>query len=124
MPILYALIARQKSVLAEYTGSSGNFPTVTRVLLTKIITDVDSKRSFEYDEYVFHCIVDLGITFLCMADSQVKPRIAYTFLDDVKALWRPKFGSREQNALAFGMNESFAPVIKLRMVCVVLLISS
>jgi hypothetical protein len=35
MTILYALVARKKTVLAEYTSSSGNFPTVTRVLLGK-----------------------------------------------------------------------------------------
>ncbi len=36
MPIIYSLIARQTHVLAEYTASglTGNFSTVTRVLLT------------------------------------------------------------------------------------------
>ncbi len=37
MTILYALIARKKNVLAEYTSSSGNFPTVTRSLIYKTI---------------------------------------------------------------------------------------
>jgi len=36
MTIVYALIARGKAVLAEYTATAGNFPTVTRVLLNKI----------------------------------------------------------------------------------------
>ena len=35
MTILYALVARQNVVLAEYTFTSGNFPTITRVLLGK-----------------------------------------------------------------------------------------
>ena len=59
MPILYALISRKKSVLAEFTSSSGNFPTVTRVLLAKI-PENDSKMSYVYDKYVFHYIVDQG----------------------------------------------------------------
>ena len=48
MPIFYALVARKQTVLAEYTARSGNFPTVTRVLLGKV-TDADQKLSYIYD---------------------------------------------------------------------------
>jgi vesicle-associated membrane protein 7 len=116
MPILYALIARQKSVLAEYTSSSGNFPTVTRVLLAKIPPDNDSKMSYVYDHYVFHYVVDQGITFLCMTDESAKRRITFAFLDDIKATWRDKYNTTEQTALAFSMNEAFAPVLKQKIV--------
>ena len=34
--ILYALIARGKTVLAEFTEVTGNFPQITRVLLGKV----------------------------------------------------------------------------------------
>ena len=63
MPIVYALISCRKDVMAENTASSGNFPTVTRVLLSKI-PDTDSKMSYAYDQHVFHYIVENGITFL------------------------------------------------------------
>ena len=49
--IFYALIARKTIVLAEFTGRTGNFPTVTRNLLTKI-PEGDSKQSYIYDECV------------------------------------------------------------------------
>ena len=42
MPVFYALVARRTTVLAEQTARSGNFPTITRVLLGKI-TDADQK---------------------------------------------------------------------------------
>lgn len=116
MPILYALVARQKSVLAEYTTSSGNFPTVTRVLLAKIPLDSDSKMSYIYDKHVFHYIVDQGITFLCMSDENMKRRITFSFLDDMKAHWRNSYSSTEQTALAFSMNESFSPILKQKLV--------
>jgi vesicle-associated membrane protein 7 len=51
MPIFYALVSRKTTVLAEFTGRTGNFPTVTRTLLTKI-TDGDSKMSYVYDKCV------------------------------------------------------------------------
>ena len=36
MPLFYALVARGTVVLSEHTPRSGNFSTVTRVLLGKI----------------------------------------------------------------------------------------
>ena len=50
MPIFYALIARGKNVvLAEFTARTGNFATVTRVLLGKIGAE-DAKMSYVYDK--------------------------------------------------------------------------
>jgi hypothetical protein len=34
MAILYSLVARGKVVLAEFTSTSGNFPTVVRFMLS------------------------------------------------------------------------------------------
>jgi hypothetical protein len=52
MPIFYALVARKAAagpvVLAEFTARSGNFATVTRMVLAKI---ADKPRmSYVYDE--------------------------------------------------------------------------
>lgn len=115
MPILYALVARKKVVLAEYTASTGNFPTVTRVLLSKI-PEQDSKMSYVYDKHVFHYIVDQGITFLCMSDESTKRRITFGFLEDIKKSWRDRFQSVEQTALAFSLNDMFSPTLKQKMV--------
>lgn len=46
---LYSLVARGKTVLAEFTFTTGNFPTITRVLLGKIAPE-DSKMSYVYDQ--------------------------------------------------------------------------
>lgn len=115
MPILYALVSRDKNVLAEYTSISGNFPTVTRVLLTKIQNSDDCKMSYLYDKHIFHYIVDSGITFLCMTEESMKRRVAFSFLDEVKALWRQDFAAVEQTALAFSLNDRFSPVLRHQM---------
>ena len=62
MPILYALIARGPVVLAEYSEKTGNFPTVTRVLLGKIDDSADCRKSIKADEYTFHFVVEGGLT--------------------------------------------------------------
>lgn len=121
MPILYALVARKKAVLAEYTSSTGNFPTVTRVLLAKI-PDNDSKMSYVYDKHVFHYIVDQGITFLCMSDEGTKRRITFAFLEDIKKLWRERYGTVEQNALPFSLNDLFSPILRQKIVSLDLIV--
>lgn len=114
--IVYALVARQRSVLAEATNSSGgNFPTVTRVLLAKINTENDCRMSYVYDSFVFHYIVDTGITFLCMCTEDYKRRLTFDFLEDVKIIWRDRYSHVEQSALAFALNEEFSPVLKSKM---------
>ena len=47
----YSLIARGKVVLAEKGMTSGNFPTIGRVLLNKV-KPTDTKMSFVYDKWV------------------------------------------------------------------------
>lgn len=115
MPILYSLVSRKKTVLAEYTNSSGNFPTVTRVLLDKI-PETDSRMSYVYDKYIFHYIVDQGITFLCMSDENMKRRLTFAYLEDIKKRWRDRFASVEGTALAFSLNDLFSPIMKERIV--------
>jgi len=101
--------------LAEYTQTSGNFPTVTRVLLSKI-PSVDGRMTYVYDNYVFHYIVENSICYLCMSDELNKHRIPYAFLEDMKQNFISKYG-RDQplKAIAFSMNEAFSVIIKDRM---------
>ena len=56
MPIVYALVARQKCVLAECTmkGANGNFFNITRVLLSRIKKH-NTKMSLVCDKYARRC---------------------------------------------------------------------
>ena len=102
-------------VLAEYTATSGNFPTVTRVLLDKIPGN-DCKMSYLYDKHVFHYVVEGGITYLCMADEALKRRVPFAYLADVKERFKSTFGLEQaHNAIAFAMNDSFSRVLQKQM---------
>lgn len=115
MTILYVLISRETTALAEYTDASGNFPTVTRVLLSKIPANEDGKMSYVYDNHVFHYIVENRIIYLCMCDETDKRRIPFSFLEDVKQLFTEQFGEHAQKAITFAFNTEFSPVLKQRM---------
>lgn len=114
MPIIYSLVTRGSCVLAEYTGTSGNFTTVTRRILEKIPPQ-DAKMSYVYDRHIFHYIVDDGITYLCMADEEFGRRIPFAFLDDIKNRFRATYGDRGKTAIAYGMNTDFSRVLQNQM---------
>ena len=114
MPILYALIARGPVVLAEYSEKTGNFPTVTRVLLGKIDDSVDCRKSIKADEYTFHFVVEGGLTYLCMTDVESGDRlhVVFGFIDAVRQKFRATFGpERGRTAIAFELNQEFAPAL-------------
>lgn len=111
--IIYALVARGRNVLAEHTESSGNFTTVTRMLLQKIRDDVDARASYEYDEYVFHYQVRNGITHLCMTEAAAGKRLPFDFLEAVAAKFSESFAEEAiRSAIAFELNAEFAPVLR------------
>ncbi len=90
--VLYALVSRGETVLAEFTspGLSGNFATLTRVLLTKISPDQD-KVSYVHEKYLFHAQVVKKITFLCMADEACGRIAPFEFIGNVQQKFFSKF---------------------------------
>ena len=72
--------------------------------------------TYQYDAYNFHYVVENGVCYLCMSDELNKHRIPYAFLQDVKDRFVAQYGAEEPlQAIAFAMNEEFAPVIQERM---------
>ena len=108
MTILYALVARGTTVLAEFTSTSGNFPTITRVLLGKI-PEEDGKMSYVYDQFVFHYVVENKITFLCMADEDAKRRVPFAFLDDIKV--RERVVARRRRSLHSSLSRGVSTTV-------------
>lgn len=115
MPVFYGLVARGTIVLTEYTARSGNFTTVTRMLLGKINPASDAKMSYIYDDFVFHYIVEDGLTFLCLSEEKDTRRIPFLFLQDMKERFIAHYGARAKTAIAYAMAE-FSRTIQDRMV--------
>jgi len=117
MPLIYSLVSRSIHVLAEFTcgGLTGNFSTVSRVLLKKIPASEDNKCSYIYDKFVFHYVVSDGLTYLCMADTDFSRAAAFQFLHDIKDRFTATYGKRAQTAIAFAFNADFARVLQAQM---------
>ena len=113
-PIVYSLISRGKTVLAEHTFTTGNFTTITRVLLNKI-KDADSRQSIQYDDYVFHIIVEDRVTYLCMSEDKKSVQVSFQFLDDIKTKFQERYKEAVHTAIAFQMDAEFKRVLERQM---------
>jgi len=116
MPLIYTLVAKGTTVLAEYSlpSVSGNFTMVTRRILEKIPPQ-NAKMSYMYDRHIFHYIVDDGLVFLTMADEAFGRRLPFTFLEDIRTRFRATYGDRGRTAMAGAMNEDFGRVLQVQM---------
>ena len=114
MPIIYAVVARATTVLAEYSSSTGNFTQITRRILEKI-PQQDGKMSYVYDKHVFHYVCQDAITYLCMTDEQFSRSLAFAFLEDIQHRFRASYGDRGKTALALAMNAEFSHVLQRQM---------
>jgi len=113
MPIIYSLVARGATVLAEHATADGNFISVSRVILDKI-QDQTGKMSYTYDRHFFHYSASDGLIFLCMADLDFPRRIAFAFLDDIKNRFLSEYKNTYRNSMPLGMND-FSRVLKKQM---------
>eukprot|EP00270_Netrium_digitus_P011356 TRINITY_DN3609_c1_g3_i1.p1 TRINITY_DN3609_c1_g3~~TRINITY_DN3609_c1_g3_i1.p1 ORF type:complete len:257 (+),score=76.54 TRINITY_DN3609_c1_g3_i1:207-977(+) len=141
MPLLYTLVARGTTVLAEYSAAPGNASTVARRILERLPVPSpspsspggsssgvdaagevaegagDNRISYTQDPHAFHILRSDGLIFMCMADVPFGRRIPFTFLDDVRLRFLKLFGrAAAQAALAYEMNDDFARVLAQQLV--------
>ncbi len=142
MPIIYSLVARGATVLAEHAAATGNFITVSRLILDKIADTQGGKMSYTYDRctiirirkpwenppflmnifllclqrHFFHYAANDGLIYLCMSDEQFPRRIAFAFLEDIRTRFLGMYRNTYKTAMAFGMNEEFSRVLQRQMV--------
>eukprot|EP00043_Microstomoeca_roanoka_P000942 m.30084 g.30084 ORF g.30084 m.30084 type:complete len:246 (-) comp10576_c0_seq1:542-1279(-) len=113
MSLIYALVARDNQILAEYTESSGNFTTVTQSILDKIPQN-DQKCTYVYDRYLFHYTREDGVVYLCMADESFGRRVPFQFLAQIVKDFLP-YKSRARSSITYGLNRDFSPILQRQM---------
>jgi len=115
MPISASLIARGNVVLVESSPPGTSFPSIARRLIDQIPSSVDSKKSYSYESYNFHYLVEGGITYICMSDQALGYRVPYAFLFDLNNRFKGTFGQKVHTAGPLSLNDSFGRVLAERM---------
>ncbi|XP_031113274.1 vesicle-associated membrane protein 714 [Ipomoea triloba] len=115
MAILYALVARGTTVLAEFSAVTGNTGAVARRILEKLPGEAESRLCFSQDRYIFHILRSDGLTFLCMANDTFGRRIPFSYLEDVQMRFMKNYGRIASHAPAYAMNDEFSRVLHQQM---------
>ncbi|XP_019173690.1 PREDICTED: vesicle-associated membrane protein 714-like [Ipomoea nil] len=115
MAILYALVARGTTVLAEFSAVTGNAGAIARRILEKLPEEAESRLCFSQDRYIFHILRSDGLTFLCMANDTFGRRIPFSYLEDVKMRFMKNYGRIASHAPAYAMNDEFSRVLHQQM---------
>ncbi|KZV17367.1 hypothetical protein F511_23050 [Dorcoceras hygrometricum] len=117
MAILYGLVARGTTVLAEFSAVTGNVGAVVRRILEKLSESesAESRLCFSQDRYIFHILVSDGITYLCMANDTFGRRIPFSYLEDIRMRFIKNYGRVAGYASAYAMNDEFSRVLHQQM---------
>jgi vesicle-associated membrane protein 7 len=111
--LIYCVLAKEKAILAEFACCVGNFATITRILLEKITPTHGQRKSYTYDNYVFHYITSAGLTYVCLADRGMGQTIPLRFLDEVCGRFEASsMLGASRTAVALQMNAEFQPTIR------------
>lgn len=94
MSIIYSVIAKttDKDVinLCSYDAAHGNYPTITQKILEEVkIKDnitykYNEEYSFQWFRYNYHIEKDGTLLFVCLADSTMKIKTAFAFLEEIR----------------------------------------
>lgn len=91
------------------------FHPIFAIILINVHTHTH-KFCNNYYRFIFHYMVEGGITYLCLADDQFGRRIPFSFLDNIKNRFMSTYGRYCQNAMAYAFNAEFSRVLQIQMV--------
>lgn len=125
MSLVYGVIARGATVLAEHTSSSTsttNAPQVASLILEKIAPEDSSKLTYVYGDHLVHYIttsatetIPEGITYLCITSDSGGRRIPFLFLTSIQTMFTKQYSENDiATAPPYGLN-SFAKTLKTQM---------
>jgi vesicle-associated membrane protein 7 len=91
--LIYAVVARNQTILCEYAVAVGNFRALAELILQRI-PPTPGKMTYVYDTFLFHYITKSdGFTFLCLSRQDFSRRRAFQFLDELGVSFAERFDS-------------------------------
>lgn len=111
--LLYSLVARGQTVLAEYSFVTGNANVIAIRILEKLPQE-DTRVSYTQERHMFHVVVHGGLTYLVVAEESFGRRIPFAFLEDVRTRFVATYGSAAKEAVAYEYNTEFSRALAER----------
>ncbi|KAK3090721.1 hypothetical protein FSP39_014088 [Pinctada imbricata] len=103
MTITYSCISRGNTILCSHQIGEGNFENVVTSMLPNMPTRNDGKTTYKSDNYLFHCVIENGMIYMCAANPDFAKRQAYAFLAEIKRKFQS--GTLAMQAVSAGPHE-------------------
>ena len=113
MPLVYAFVCRDATVLAEYATHTGDFKNVAIQCLEKCPAE-KSKFTFTCDGHTLNYRIESGYTFLAVADHAFGRQVPFAFLEKTQHFLQ-KFKDEGRVATAHSLDKPFKPMLKKNM---------
>uniref|UniRef100_A0A8C9TTQ2 Vesicle-associated membrane protein 7 n=1 Tax=Scleropages formosus TaxID=113540 RepID=A0A8C9TTQ2_SCLFO len=112
MAVLFAAVARGRTVLAQHASSAGNFSSVTEKALSKIMEQKQhQKLTFSHESFLIHYICQDKIICLCVTDTDPEKSQVFCFLGQMKKCFQMTYGSQAQMVLPRDVERDFSSTI-------------
>ncbi|XP_071488018.1 vesicle-associated membrane protein 7-like [Diadema antillarum] len=84
MTILYSCIARGTTIMVELSRSDEhNFQQVVNSMMQNLTTKENFKSVYTSQDYLFHVVIQDGITYMCATSVDFSKQTSYAFLKEI-----------------------------------------
>lgn len=116
MTITYSCIARGTTVLCKHQVGSGTLQSTVDSMLPNIPTRNDGKTTYKSENYLFHCLIENGMIYMCAATPQFGKNQPYNYLAEIKRQFQSGMLSmRAVNAGHLELNDDFSLIMAQEM---------
>ncbi|GAB1597788.1 vesicle-associated membrane protein 711-like [Argonauta hians] len=116
--IHYSCVCRGDTILCSQIKSTAmrNFEDVVTNMLPNIPTHQNKSTTYTSDNYSFHCKVENGLLFLCVADPDMGKQAPFSFLFEIKkSFLNGPLAARASSAYSHEFNQNFGPTLEREM---------
>uniref|UniRef100_A0A8W8ILU4 Vesicle-associated membrane protein 7 n=1 Tax=Magallana gigas TaxID=29159 RepID=A0A8W8ILU4_MAGGI len=103
MAITYSSISRGTTILCSHQTGSGSFENVVQSIIKNIPTRNDGKTTYQSESYLFHCVIENGMIYLCAANPDFGKKQPYAYLAEIKRKFQS--GTLSMKAVNCGLHE-------------------
>ncbi|CAM0948520.1 unnamed protein product [Alopecurus aequalis] len=114
--LIYAMVARGTTVVAEQTAYEGNFRDIAARCLQRLPFARDDRFTYACDGHTFNFLVSQGYAYCVVATEAAGREVPLAFLEMVKEDFNKRYaGGKAATAAANSLTRDFGPRLKEQM---------
>lgn len=113
--LIYSLVARGTTVLAEHAEFQGNVGAIAVQCLVKL-PEGSSRHTYVCDHHTFNFLIEGGFTYLAVAGEEFGRQVPFAFLERVRDDFQHRYpGGRADLAAGHSLDAEFSPRLQQHM---------